>query len=682
MPAAASSSAAAASRAEGAAASRAESAAASRAEGAAASRAESAAASRAESAAALRAEGAAGSGANGAEGAAGSGADSAAGSGADGAEGAAASGAERTEGAAASAFGAAGGEKGDAVMDDAIWRREDREDWTAELGNAHAAFERGRHWGLEWAMCVKGFFDFENAWGFGEGSLMPMKNRPHQVLFWIGRGRKWGTPPCLDMEKWAVKWWVWWVGMQPKDRTWDGEALSRPEGADWSQLALLYGKNGLLQVMVTLYWLGEVVMKANAAEEKSEWVAAVTDVTWAFAQLLESGEIDREEDEREVTPPPRKKSNKRKNKSLGAAKAQGQETHKAAARTSLRGRGRERRINVVQKLVGTCQRGKRGRWWKGLHRNLRIKSVWRRVREVGHGFVGYGLRRKERDWHCHPPKALIDRCQYSTSAIATKYSGDAGCLMFDGIAADMTASALAGSKEPTKANCRHHTIRRILNRSQVAAAINGPVREWGDFNHRERDAFNHPQATQENLQLCCLEVGFLLSSPVLFYIVFMARLPALPRAAAAAAATSAVMSILHSFALDAQMTFSQLSWPRVYVLRHGAYRLHPTQPAVCLVGLQRLDSPGHPVHLMECGLAAGKSITLTGNVPNLVSLEFNDLVLPHSGVVPVLNYSDLVVEFFSSDPFGEPRTISTLRSVVSFALEPTPISGYDWGGRS
>ncbi|KAJ7917380.1 hypothetical protein B0H13DRAFT_1995408, partial [Mycena leptocephala] len=27
----------------------------------------------------------------------------------------------------------------------------------------------------------------------------------------------------------------------------------------------------------------------------------------------------------------------------------------------------------------------------------------------------------------------------------------------------------------------------------------------------------------------------------------------------------------------------------------------------------------------KCGLAAGKSITLNGNVPNLVSLEFNDL---------------------------------------------------------
>ncbi|KAJ7253848.1 hypothetical protein C8J57DRAFT_1237098 [Mycena rebaudengoi] len=51
----------------------------------------------------------------------------------------------------------------------------------------------------------------------------------------------------------------------------------------------------------------------------------------------------------------------------------------------------------------------------------------------------------------------------------------------------------------------------------------------------------------------------------------------------------------------------------------------------------------------ECGRAAGKSITLNGNVPNLVNLEFNDL-------------------FLSPAPFGERLTISTLRSVVFFAL--------------
>ncbi|KAF8134073.1 hypothetical protein K438DRAFT_1787370 [Mycena galopus ATCC 62051] len=75
----------------------------------------------------------------------------------------------------------------------------------------------------------------------------------------------------------------------------------------------------------------------------------------------------------------------------------------------------------------------------------------------------------------------------------------------------------------------------VLNRSQVAAAINGPV--------LERDDFNHPQATQGCHWLCCLEVGFLLSSPVLFYIVFMARFSALFCAivtAATFAATAAV----------------------------------------------------------------------------------------------------------------------------------------------
>jgi hypothetical protein len=52
-------------------------------------------------------------------------------------------------------------------------------------------------------------------------------------------------------------------------------------------------------------------------------------------------------------------------------------------------------------------------------------------------------------------------------------------------------------------------------------------------------------------------------------------------------------------------------------------------------------------------------------------------VLPDLGVVAVLNYSDFVVEFLSPDPFGDRLTISTLRSVVSFALGRFSISGWE-----
>ncbi|KAJ7691210.1 hypothetical protein B0H14DRAFT_2652142 [Mycena olivaceomarginata] len=68
------------------------------------------------------------------------------------------------------------------------------------------------------------------------------------------------------------------------------------------------------------------------------------------------------------------------------------------------------------------------------------------------------------------------------------------------------------------------------------------------------------------------------------------------------------------------------------------------KPTVRLVGLQRPDRQWRPVHLVE----------LNGNVPNFVNLEFNDL-------------------FLSPDPFGERLTISTLRSVASFALGQKPL---------
>jgi hypothetical protein len=84
--------------------------------------------------------------------------------------------------------------------------------------------------------------------------------------------------------------------LQPEERAeLDNGGLSRPETANWSKMARLYGKNGLLQVMATLVWWGEVVQKRGGEEDREEWVAAVCDVTWVLGELLKSGEIRRYE---------------------------------------------------------------------------------------------------------------------------------------------------------------------------------------------------------------------------------------------------------------------------------------------------------------------------------------------------------------------------------------------------
>ncbi|KAJ7800792.1 hypothetical protein B0H14DRAFT_2615899 [Mycena olivaceomarginata] len=201
---------------------------------------------------------------------------------------------------------------------DKIWQRDDRSEWTLELGHAHAAFEVGRGWGEEWAMCVRRFFDFE-----GQGE-----------------------------ELWVARWWGWWEDQQPKERVrLENGDLSRPETPDWSTLARMYGNNGILQIMGSLVWWGKVAQTLGG-EDTEEWLAAVRDVTWVLERLLESGEIKRAEDDRdnghasddedahneeEAAPSPKQGNGKRKrgaakkNKSGEGAEDEAQPAKKKAA---------------------------------------------------------------------------------------------------------------------------------------------------------------------------------------------------------------------------------------------------------------------------------------------------------------------------------------------------------------
>ncbi|KAJ7029325.1 hypothetical protein C8F04DRAFT_1264987 [Mycena alexandri] len=182
---------------------------------------------------------------------------------------------------------------------EACWQRQDRNEWTEELGRVHAAFERGKILGLEWGECVDKFFDFERAWGFEEGTFqMGRAKQPVEVGMWLQRGRKWYLPPAISVvgtreeeESFAGRWWDWYTSLQPEERVLLGTTLSRPETADWSGMAVMHGTNGLLQVMGALSWWGEKLLRKRDGPEWPEWLAAVEDMTWVLDELLDSGEI-------------------------------------------------------------------------------------------------------------------------------------------------------------------------------------------------------------------------------------------------------------------------------------------------------------------------------------------------------------------------------------------------------
>ncbi|KAJ7302694.1 hypothetical protein DFH08DRAFT_977680 [Mycena albidolilacea] len=155
---------------------------------------------------------------------------------------------------------------------------------TPELGRVHTTFEFGRAWGKEWAVCVGKFLNCKS-----------------QVTGWLLRGQKWTMPPALGTkietqqtkELWVGVWWKWWESLQPEEhKIQDNNELSCPREVNWSEMVGLYGNNGILQVMATLVWWGEVAHKCGKAEIEG-WRAAVDDVTWVLKRLLESKDVGR-----------------------------------------------------------------------------------------------------------------------------------------------------------------------------------------------------------------------------------------------------------------------------------------------------------------------------------------------------------------------------------------------------
>ncbi|KAJ6534062.1 hypothetical protein DFH09DRAFT_1325501 [Mycena vulgaris] len=164
---------------------------------------------------------------------------------------------------------------------DAVWQRNNHAEWTPELAKAHAAFKRGKGWGWEWTSCVSDFFDFEAAWGFTEdGAQITLKGRPPMVGEWLARARKWNG---------------WWEVLQPEEHPVFGGLLTAPNLSreEWSGMAKLHGRNGLLQVMLTLLWWGDRVgdKGTGAPIDHLQWTSAVMDVTWVLGELLRPGVI-------------------------------------------------------------------------------------------------------------------------------------------------------------------------------------------------------------------------------------------------------------------------------------------------------------------------------------------------------------------------------------------------------
>ncbi|KAJ7194375.1 hypothetical protein B0H12DRAFT_1082447 [Mycena haematopus] len=195
----------------------------------------------------------------------------------------------------------AGEGEGGATLIERLWKRRDRSKWTEELKRAHVAFERGKGWGIEWAACV--------------ARLPDHRRRPSccdRVVDW--ERRKWDKQvdigvlgDAMTAETYVAKWWGWWAKVAPNDRS------------DLSSVLKLHGRNGLLHVMASLLWWGELVAESTP-EERAEWLLGVEDMAELLSSMLKPGVIRKARKEATGAQAPKKRKRKRMGTSGEAAR--------------------------------------------------------------------------------------------------------------------------------------------------------------------------------------------------------------------------------------------------------------------------------------------------------------------------------------------------------------------------
>ncbi|KAJ7021070.1 hypothetical protein C8F04DRAFT_973231, partial [Mycena alexandri] len=138
-----------------------------------------------------------------------------------------------------------------------------------------------------WLKAVDLWWKYEKAANFvgpakGKGTAL----RPKEVSGWIARARSGGpVPAIMDVFSFAVKWWAWWVDINPKWRARTAGVAIRLEkkgDGDWGSVAST-GPNGMLNVLICLRWWFDALRGDEGG--MGGWKEALEDVVWALERI-------------------------------------------------------------------------------------------------------------------------------------------------------------------------------------------------------------------------------------------------------------------------------------------------------------------------------------------------------------------------------------------------------------
>ncbi|EDR08975.1 uncharacterized protein LACBIDRAFT_326622 [Laccaria bicolor S238N-H82] len=161
----------------------------------------------------------------------------------------------------------------------------------------------------ELASTIRIYVDFEKIANFAVGSPnagFKVDNRPPEVAYWVGRGRK-SAPPIKSIPLFEVGWWNWWKGLQLNWRsvaevegplTATHHEVANGEGG-WASIDK-HGQNEFLTVLSCLVWWGAALNGRQG--ESAGWTAAVADVHWVLVNLVSTTSLPKPQGAERASP--------------------------------------------------------------------------------------------------------------------------------------------------------------------------------------------------------------------------------------------------------------------------------------------------------------------------------------------------------------------------------------------
>lgn len=119
---------------------------------------------------------------------------------------------------------------------------------------------------------------------------MPRGARPEEMNEWLANKRTFKTIKAIrSLSAFETRFFRWWTDVQPSERAKkeDGFCAQVDDGVDWDRIRFT-GRNGLVNVVVALFFWGMALGSEEARRDAVGWHKALKDVKFVLGHLVRS----------------------------------------------------------------------------------------------------------------------------------------------------------------------------------------------------------------------------------------------------------------------------------------------------------------------------------------------------------------------------------------------------------